>query len=231
MMRPREQARSRSRRRAAALRARIRGHSNRNGAKGQQDRSDRTPPRPTPRAEAAGALGRTSRIESESERGRGRQRQAPHLRGRRRRGRGRGARNGGRPSRSPPDRSPREGDRARAHRRRERNEDGKGTRGARLARLPAPRLALVHCARRAGAAAPVTAVVRGCRASFSFLYFSKTFLHKYIFDFIIYSFIPLPSGRGRQGLICKLKNYLRGYLWRETVAPLPGGRLPLPVKL
>jgi len=118
-----------------------------------------------------------------------------------------------------------------------RTGDGRGTRterghgGARLARLPAPRLALVHCARRAGAAAPVPAVVRGCRASFSFLYFSKTFLHKYIFDFIIYSFIPLPSGRGRQGLICKLKNYLRGYPWREPVALLPGGRLPLPVKL
>jgi len=33
-------------------------------------------------------------------------------------------------------------------------------------------------------------------ASFLFLYFLKTFLQKYIFNFTIYSFIPLPPGRG-----------------------------------
>ena len=36
-----------------------------------------------------------------------------------------------------------------------------------------------------------------------FYIFQKHFLQKYIFDFTIYSFIPLPPGRRRQGLICK----------------------------
>ena len=38
----------------------------------------------------------------------------------------------------------------------------------------------------------------GMNASFLFLHFSKK-LQKYIFDFKIYSFIPLPPGRGAAG--------------------------------
>ena len=42
-------------------------------------------------------------------------------------------------------------------------------------------------------------------AFFYFYIFQNCFLHKYIFGFIIYRFIPLPPGRGAAG-------------------PLPGGR-------
>jgi len=34
---------------------------------------------------------------------------------------------------------------------------------------------------------------------FYFFIFQKHFLHKYIFNFTIYSFIPLPPGRGAAG--------------------------------
>lgn len=117
------------------------------GAAGSQ-RPD--PPRFTPRAEQHWESQVTRRMKRRG----GRQRQVPHLRGRRRR-RGRGARNGGRPSRSPHDRSQGKGVRRRTHRR-QRNKDEKGyTRGH-------ARLRLLY-SRRAGAAAAVTAVFHGCR--------------------------------------------------------------------
>ena len=63
---------------------------------------------------------------------------------------------------------------------------------------------------------------------FYFYIFRKHFLQKYIFNITFYSFVPLPPGRGRQGLICKFKKkiYLCGSPWREPAAPLPGGRPP-----
>ena len=60
-----------------------------------------------------------------------------------------------------------------------------------------------------------------------FYVFRKHFLQKYIFNITIYSFVPLPPGRGRQGFICKLKkNYLHGSPWREPAATPLGGRGP-----
>ena len=72
---------------------------------------------------------------------------------------------------------------------------------------------------------------------FYFYIFRKPFLQKYIFNITIYSFVPLPpqgggrgpaaQQRGGRDLYVNLKkNYLRGSLWREPAAPLPGGRPP-----
>ena len=67
---------------------------------------------------------------------------------------------------------------------------------------------------------------------FYFYIFRKHFLQKYIFNITIYSFVPLPPGRGRQGaclpsagrqgLICKLKKII--------CAEALGGSLPPPCR-
>ena len=67
-------------------------------------------------------------------------------------------------------------------------------------------------------------------ASFYFYIFQKYFLQKYIFNFTIYSFIPIPpdrvaAGGGRDLYVNKNNFYLRGGSWREPAASLPGGRL------
>ena len=126
-MRAREHRRRGSRRAGAALWARIVEHFQAKRSTGQQDHSDLT------RDDLHREQSNTGRAEPpggwrERE---GRQRQVPHLRGRLRRRRSRGARNGGRPSRSPHDRSQGEGDRKREHRRRRGTRKKRRTRAMR----------------------------------------------------------------------------------------------------
>jgi len=72
------------------------------------------------------------------------------------------------------------------------------------------------------------------RRLFYFYIFRKHFLQKYIFNITIYSFVPLPPGRGpaaqqlggRDLYVNLKKNYLRGSPWREPAARQGGGRLP-----
>jgi hypothetical protein len=58
------------------------------------------------------------------------------------------------------------------------------------------------------------------RRLFYFYIFQKYFLQKYIFDFTIYSFIPLPpGGRGRDIYVNKNIFYLRGGLGGSQPPP------------
>ena len=71
---------------------------------------------------------------------------------------------------------------------------------------------------RRGPAGGDVAVVAAAAASFFYIYFSKTFLQKYIFNFTIYSFIPLPPGRRAAGG--------RNLYVKKIYAEALGGSLP-----